>query len=265
MARSTSFNNKWAAGGDKTAFAAFLDRVNTGWEGGVDKDAPRAPQQNAWQYRADDALQDIERQGVMGWLSDSVYGLGAPTFAADGNYYESLQANNSGNDPTTSTGFWRLVGSSFFSGVPVGTVIAVAHNGPAESGWLKCNGASVSRTLYARLFQKLGTAWGTLNANSFYLPDFRGEFLRGFDDGRGADRNRGFASLQLATMIPSFVGNNGNLPGIGTLDVLNSDSTGTYPITRTLAYNANQTSDRTDASGNYVRPRNQTVVYWIKY
>lgn len=65
------------------------------------------------------------------------------------------------------------------------------------TGWLKCNGALVSRTTYANLFAKIGTVYGVGDgATTFALPDFRGEFLRGFDDGRGIDTGRVFGSLQ---------------------------------------------------------------------
>lgn len=56
----------------------------------------------------------------------------------------------------------------------------------APAGWLKCNGAAVSRTAYADLFARIGTMFGGGDGYStFNLPDYRGEFLRGFDDGRG--------------------------------------------------------------------------------
>lgn len=65
-------------------------------------------------------------------------------------------------------------------------------------GWLKANGAAVSRTAYAALFAAIGTTYGAGDgATTFALPDLRGEFLRGFDDGRGVDSGRGFGSAQV--------------------------------------------------------------------
>lgn len=67
----------------------------------------------------------------------------------------------------------------------------------APVGWLKCNGAAVSRTAYAALFAAIGTTWGAGDGfNTFNLPDYRGEFRRGWDDGRGVDAGRAFASFQ---------------------------------------------------------------------
>nr|WP_207197003.1 phage tail protein [Pseudomonas sp. TH08] len=67
----------------------------------------------------------------------------------------------------------------------------------APAGWLKCNGAAVSRTTYARLFSWLGTLYGAGDGSTtFNLPDMRGLFPRGWDDGRGVDPGRGFGSFQ---------------------------------------------------------------------
>jgi len=64
-------------------------------------------------------------------------------------------------------------------------------------GALKANGAMVSRTAYARLFAKIGTTYGAGNGSTtFALPDERGEFMRGWDDGRSVDAGRVFGSAQ---------------------------------------------------------------------
>jgi microcystin-dependent protein len=67
----------------------------------------------------------------------------------------------------------------------------------APSGYLKANGALVSRTSYAALFAAIGTTFGAGDGSTtFALPDLRGEFLRGWDDGRGVDAGRVFGSAQ---------------------------------------------------------------------
>lgn len=55
------------------------------------------------------------------------------------------------------------------------------------TGWLKCNGASFSATTYP----ELAKAYPSLK-----LPDLRGEFVRGWDDGRGVDSGRSLLSAQ---------------------------------------------------------------------
>jgi phage-related tail fiber protein len=68
----------------------------------------------------------------------------------------------------------------------------------APTGWLKANGAAVSRTVYSRLFAVIGTYFGAGDGfNTFNLPDLRGEFIRCLDDGRGVDPNRVLGSWQV--------------------------------------------------------------------
>lgn len=77
-----------------------------------------------------------------------------------------------------------------------GAVCAFARTTPPP-GWLKANGAAVSRTTYAALFNEIGTTFGAGDGSTtFNLPDLRGEFVRGWDDGRGIDSGRAFGTLQ---------------------------------------------------------------------
>lgn len=65
--------------------------------------------------------------------------------------------------------------------LPVGSVIAFAGNPSTHpSGYLLCNGAAVSRTTYAALFDVIGTTYGTGNGSStFNLPDLNGRVIQG--------------------------------------------------------------------------------------
>ena len=91
----------------------------------------------------------------------------------------------------------RLLDASDLLGmVPSGAVLYFAGR-TAPAGWLKANGAAVSRTAYAALFAAIGTTYGAGDGRStFNLPDLRGEFIRGWDDGRGVDAGRVFGSAQ---------------------------------------------------------------------
>lgn len=81
--------------------------------------------------------------------------------------------------------------------LPAGSVIAHTSS-VVPNGFLKANGANVSRTTYAELFAVIGTNYGGGDGSTtFTLPDLRGEFIRGWDDGRGLDSGRGIGSLQL--------------------------------------------------------------------
>ena len=65
------------------------------------------------------------------------------------------------------------------------------------AGWLKANGAAISRTTYSALFAAIGTTYGAGDGSTtFDLPDLRGEFPRGWDDGRGVDSGRSFGTFQ---------------------------------------------------------------------
>ncbi|HCL3991276.1 TPA: phage tail protein [Pseudomonas aeruginosa] len=79
----------------------------------------------------------------------------------------------------------------------VGAVVAFACSNP-PAGFLIANGAAISRATYPELFARIGTTYGTGNGSTtFNLPDYRGEFIRGVDLGRGVDPGRAFGSLQL--------------------------------------------------------------------
>ena len=52
---------------------------------------------------------------------------------------------------------------------------------------LLCDGSSISRATYPSLFAVLGVEYGSLDGNTFNLPDYRGTFLRGTDNGVGVD------------------------------------------------------------------------------
>lgn len=76
-----------------------------------------------------------------------------------------------------------------------GSVTPFATDQPPD-GWLACNGQAVSRSQYPRLFQRIGTRFGAGDGQTtFNLPDLRGEFVRGWDNGRGVE-TRTFGSAQ---------------------------------------------------------------------
>ncbi|ELM8917736.1 tail fiber protein [Escherichia coli] len=72
------------------------------------------------------------------------------------------------------------------SALPVGVPVPWPSATP-PTGWLKCNGAPFS----AEEYPELAKAYPTNK-----LPDLRGEFIRGWDDGRGIDAGREILSAQ---------------------------------------------------------------------
>lgn len=72
------------------------------------------------------------------------------------------------------------------SALPVGVPVPWPSATP-PTGWLKCNGAAFS----AEDYPNLAKAYPTLK-----LPDLRGEFIRGWDGGKGVDSGRTLLSAQ---------------------------------------------------------------------
>jgi microcystin-dependent protein len=102
--------------------------------------------------------------------------------------------------------------------IPVGCIHAFA--GPSDkipTGWLVCNGQEVNRSEYAALFAVIGVLHGSTSGTTFKVPDVRGVFIRGLDQGRTSDpdSNRTVGSYQADT-IQNFTGQIGtNTYGAG--------------------------------------------------
>ncbi|HGC2536009.1 TPA: phage tail protein [Escherichia coli] len=137
------------------------------------------------------------------------------------------------SDGTVKTALENL-GLGEGSALPVGVPVPWPSATP-PTGWLKCNGAAFS----AEEYPELAKAYPTNK-----LPDLRGEFIRGWDDGRGADSGRGLLSFQKATLVESF-------------GLVRSSTTGSYRLvtrpTETVSDNASNymTTDYDSHEGLY--------------
>jgi microcystin-dependent protein len=161
--------------------------------------------------------------------------------------------------------------------VPPGTVLAVARS-TAPDGYLKCNGAAVSRTTYAALFAAIGTTWGAGDGSTtFNLPDLRGEFLRGWDDGRGVDAGRAFASSQAGEIqshthtastgsagAHSHTTPTGLAVGAGSTGLPSTGSNNTANVSSTDGAHTHSVTIN-NAGGSETRPRNVALLYVIKF
>ncbi|WP_374335603.1 tail fiber protein [Leeia sp.] len=241
---------------------------------------------------------------------------------------------------------WLLLNpaAGLSSAVPVGTIIHVAQNTP-PAGYLKANGAAVSRSAYPALFAALVTNAGftpqtftvnianpavftktahgftggemlrlyttgalptglstmtgvylveMIDANNFYLrewgnriatsgsqsgthsylqswfglgdgtttfnlPDLRGEFMRGWDDGRGLDAGRSLGTMQNASEIAVYDNSSGIIP---LTDVKNADGISHYGSNSSI--NISAAAGKT-YEFRKVRPHNLTLLACIKY
>ncbi|EKK0089440.1 phage variable tail fiber protein [Escherichia coli] len=96
---------------------------------------------------------------------------------------DNTLTNLSGKDVA---GLLAYLGLGEGSALPVGVPVPWP-SATLPTGWLKCNGAAFDKVKYPRL----ATAYP-----SGKLPDLRGEFIRGWDDGRGVDAGRALLSIQ---------------------------------------------------------------------
>ncbi|MEH5399528.1 tail fiber protein, partial [Escherichia coli] len=119
-----------------------------------------------------------------------------------------LRREQNGADIPDKGAFIDNVGLGEGSALPVGVPVPWPSATP-PTGWLKCNGAAFS----AEEYPELAKAYPTNK-----LPDLRGEFIRGWDDGRGVDSGRTLLTNQEHAVIshnhgiPTKVGSVTNIP-----------------------------------------------------
>lgn len=144
----------------------------------------------------------------------------------------------------------------------VAMVSAFARSTPPE-GWLLADGSPVSRVNYARLFSRIGRIYGEGDGSTtFNLPDMRGEFVRGFDSGRGIDPGRLFGTLQTQSI-------QAHTHRVQAWKQANFDPTGgPYAVGADSGAGGSQQEDdlTTKSTGaSETRPRNIALLYCIKY
>jgi microcystin-dependent protein len=149
-------------------------------------------------------------------------------------------------------------------------------------GWLVCNGAAIpTDSKYDKLKLVLGNSWGTN-----LLPDLRGTFLRGVNNGRTGTYadvdNRNVGSFQTddnkqhnhtgtanaagrhshTWSYPRFSDEDDN----GYNSILGDDETsGSWNITTSEAPDHTHTLSINNSGGAESRPKNAAIVYIIKY
>lgn len=210
-----------------------------------------------------DGTPQIGQQGTSleaAWLNDlqeNVCGVveagfdegGAPLVLAKGDHGQLLQAIQS---------LIEAAADAAESGARVRPGIIEMFGGAvAPAGYLECNGAAVSRVTYADLFAVVGVTHGVGDgATTFNLPDLRGEFVRGWDNGRGIDAPRAFGSAQ-GDLFKAHV--HSVQPPASTDDTAAGlTSTGTGGSETITPYNTASTG------GTETRPRNVALMFVIK-
>ncbi len=164
------------------------------------------------------------------------------------------------SDGTVKTALENL-GLGEGSALPVGVPVPWPSPTP-PTGWLKCNGAAFS----AEEYPELAKAYPTNK-----LPDLRGEFIRGWDDGRGVDAGRqllssqgdairnieGFADGGIGMSFDSI---RGAFYDAGTRSATMANNTTTIDKTDDLGFDAS----RVVPTANENRPRNIAFNYIVR-
>ena len=89
---------------------------------------------------------------------------------------------------------------------PTGVISAFGGT-VAPAGYLMCDGASYVRTEHEDLFDVIGTAYGTADADHFNVPKLQGQFLRGRDNGEAVDPDAATrVALQAGGNVGDLVG-----------------------------------------------------------
>ena len=209
-------------------------------------------------YAATDAATETPN-GVWGTLIVT----GAPAFADDGDESVAYQLFSDAvgtYQRRRSGGVWRqwarvILSTDRVDFTPVGAVTHFAGT-VAPDNWLFCHGQALLRSEYPELYAVIGIAFGTNGTTDFNLPDTRGEFIRGLDNGRGVDEGRAMGTPQSDEFrshthgySDSYTNTQSNAPA-GT-------------NTTTGAVNAAKTTDA--VGGPETRPRNIALNTIIKF
>lgn len=302
----------WSEGGARTAPSNA--KISTGWTSEI----PPFQWENFIQNRQDQAIKYLFQRGISEWSASEDYiggGLSL-TMGSDGNVYKSVQTNGPTAtvvNPVTNTSLSHWTPITKLAGVGVPGLVDIAtmaeqvaglsetkvstpagigyllagligyfpFNTPPE-GWLVADGSAISRTVYARLFARVGTRFGIGNGSTtFNLPDLRGIFIRGWDNGRGVDVSRAFGTEQDSQNLSHVHTGSTSTSGahnhrLKTFDLVGSTGS-TNPdfqpsgddgidIGATATAGAHSHSLTINSSGgNESRPRNIALLPCIKY
>lgn len=138
-----------------------------------------------------------------------------------------------------------------------GEVKLLSHT-TVPSGYYECDGTAKSRTTDSALFAAIGTTYGAGDGSTtFNIPDLRGEFIRGWDNGRGIDPGRSMASTQ----ADAFEAHTHQLDW-GNYNIPSSGGTIDKAAGSTNADRGEITLGNT--GGTETRPRNIAMMYCIK-
>lgn len=161
------------------------------------------------------------------------------------------------------------------------------------NGWLECDGSAISQATYIDLYNILKDGGGSCiygeGGGNFNLPDLRGEFVRGWDHGRGVDPDKATRTNRGDGQGGDFVGtkqpNATKLPVSGFTSDDPGDHSHTYNVAiydnsieggsgfGTVGFGEGENTDNDGAHTHTItgggdaesRSRNVNMIYIIKY
>lgn len=118
------------------------------------------------------------QEGIPEWETGTEYHTNS-IVKHSGQLYVSITDDNTGNTPSATSAFWTPGLGTLNGAVPTGGIIDFAGNtSTIDAGYLLCNGQTVSRTTYSRLFSRISTSFGAGNGSTtFHLPNTPGMVL----------------------------------------------------------------------------------------
>jgi len=153
--------------------------------------------------------------------------------------------------------------------IPTGYTMIIPISG-VPSGFLECNGQLVSKTTYANLYNFLKDSGVSCiygeNGSNFYLPDYRGRFMRDWDHGAGQDPDSATRTDRGDGQIGDKVG---TIQADDFLSHYHEFGTnwdppfGSYNYWLTLASGGSGINTEY-TGGNETRPKNINMMYCIK-
>ena len=167
----------------------------------------------------------------------------------------------------SSVSSWDRVLKQSKDAVPTGAIFTFPVATP-PTGYLICDGSAISRTTYSDLFAIIGVIYGNGDGSTtFNLPDYRGKFLRGLNDGSGndpdaatrQDRGDGTAGDNVGTLQNGEMASHqhqidppsstSNSSGIHTHTTISNNTTTNF--TGNHSHSTNPRIINTNASGNH--------------
>ncbi|MEF3763658.1 phage tail protein [Escherichia coli] len=195
----------------------------------------------------------------------SGYPSGAMLISDDGEkiFINTTEGNLS--DPNSNGAGWKDVlsylGLGEGSALPVGVPVPWPLSTP-PTGWLKCNGSPFNPTSYPALAAVFPS--GT-------LPDLRGEFIRGWDDGRGVDSGRVLLSTQgdairdiAGSLSDILTGSNFTVSGAFKNQSTTPGNSNAGSVTRNGSYLTFSAADAGVPTASENRPRNIAFNYIVR-